>query len=112
MNTIKELRRTTKMSQSRFAGYLDIPVANIQHWEQGVTTPPNYLVALISRLMKYDGYIRNALTAMEAADIRNTKAVISAEQLFQDENGKAGIMKFIREEAARAQKQKGSGEKA
>ena len=52
MNTIKELRNTTKMSQSKFAMYLGIPVANIQHWEQGVSTPPSYLVALISRVMK------------------------------------------------------------
>ena len=61
MNAIKELRNTTQMSQNRFATYLDIPAANIQHWEQGVTTLPSYLVALISRVMKNDGYIRNDL---------------------------------------------------
>ena len=57
MNAIKELRNTTNMSQNRFASYLGIPVANIQHWEQGVTNPPNYLISLISRVMIYTSLI-------------------------------------------------------
>ena len=71
MNAIKELRNTTQMSQNRFATYLGIPVANIQHWEQGVTTPPNYLVALISRVMKNDGYISNDLSPVEIDLLEN-----------------------------------------
>ena len=54
---IKKLRKLTKMSQSKFAAYLGIPVVNIQHWEQGVSSPPDYVINLILRVMKSDGYI-------------------------------------------------------
>ncbi|MCR4655182.1 MAG: helix-turn-helix domain-containing protein [Lachnospiraceae bacterium] len=85
MNAIKELRNTTQMSQNGFATYLGIPVANIQHWEQGVTTPPNYLVALISRVMKNDGYIRNDLSTGEIDAIRRTEATLGIEKMQSDE---------------------------
>ena len=78
MNAIKELRNTTQMSQNRFATYLGIPVANIQHWEQGVTTPPNYLVALISRVMKNDGYISNDLSPARQTGIQLCKNLRTA----------------------------------
>ncbi|MBQ8970422.1 MAG: hypothetical protein IJ073_03815 [Lachnospiraceae bacterium] len=64
------LRSASKMSQNRFATYLGIPVANIQHWEQGVATPPNYLISLISRGMKYDGYIKSDLTPAQVDAMR------------------------------------------
>ncbi len=86
MNAIKELRNTTQMSQNRFAAYLGIPVANIQHWEQGVTTPPSYLVALISRVMKNDGYIRNDLSTGEIDAIRRTEASPGIEKMQAGED--------------------------
>ena len=82
MNAIKELRSTTNMSQSKFASYLGIPVANIQHWEQGVSNPPNYLISLISRVMRYDGYIHKSLSVQEIDAIRQTQATLSIEGLF------------------------------
>ena len=87
MNIIKELRNTTKMRQNKFAMYLGIPVANIQHWEQGVSTPPSYLVALISRVMKNDGFIKQELTPVEIDAIRQTQATLVLEQLPLDQNG-------------------------
>ncbi len=105
MNVIKELRKTTKMSQSKFAAYLEIPVANIQHWEQGVTTPPDYLVSLIMRVMKYDGYIRSVLTAREIDIIRQTQATLSLEQLYLDEDDKNDLMKLVRGEMSREEYQ-------
>lgn len=53
---VKELRKQTGMSQSKFANYLCIPVANIQHWEQEVNNPPEYVLRLIERIMMLDGY--------------------------------------------------------
>ena len=82
MNAIKELRKTTSMSQSKFAGYLGIPVANIQHWEQGVSNPPSYLISLISRVMRYDGYIDKSLSVQDIDAIRQTQATLSMEGLF------------------------------
>lgn len=101
MNAIKELRNTTKMSQNRFATYLGIPVANIQHWEQGVTTPPNYLVALISRVMKNDGYINNDLSTAEIDAIRQTRATLAIEGLHLDENGISEIEKLVKGKISR-----------
>ena len=111
MNTIKELRSTTKMSQSRFATYLGIPVANIQHWEQGVTKPPNYLVSLISRIMKYDGYIKSELTPAEIDVIRQTQATLAIEDLHLDEDGIENIKKLVRGEITRADYQRQLREK-
>ena len=111
MNAIKELRNTTNMSQSRFANYLGIPVANIQHWEQGVTTPPNYLIALISRVMKSDGYISNELSTQEIDAIRQTQATLSIEQLSLDKDGISSIEKLVKGEVTREQFQKSLREK-
>ena len=106
MNAIKELRRSTKMSQSKFAAYLDIPVANIQHWEQGVNKPPAYLISLISRVMKYDGYIQNELTSMQADAIRQTQATLSLEQLTLSDGGIAEITKMVKGEISREEYQR------
>ena len=101
MNAIKELRNTTQMSQNKFANYLGIPVANIQHWEQGVTNPPSYLISLISRVMKNDGYIRNDLSPVEIDAIRQTKATLAIEQLEIDETGITEIKKLVKGEVSR-----------
>ena len=86
MNTIKELRTTTKMSQSKFATYLGIPVANIQHWEQGVASPPTYLVSLITRVMKNDGFINDDLSVAQKDAIRQAKATLAVEDMeFPDQ---------------------------
>lgn len=86
MNTIKELRTTTKMSQSKFATYLGIPVANIQHWEQGVASPPTYLVSLITRVMKNDGFINDDLSVVQKDAIRQARATLAVEDMqFPDQ---------------------------
>ena len=105
MNAIKELRSTTNMSQSKFATYLGIPVANIQHWEQGVTNPPNYLISLISRVMKYDGYISSELTSAEIDMIRQTQATLAQEQLHLNEEGISDLKRLVRGDMTRAEYQ-------
>lgn len=111
MNAIKELRNTTQMSQNKFATYLGIPVANIQHWEQGVTTPPNYLVALISRVMKNDGYICNDLSSEEIDAIRQTEATLAIEQLQLNKEGISEIKCLVKGEISREEFQKKLKEK-
>lgn len=111
MNAIKELRNTTKMSQNNFAAYLGIPVANIQHWEQGVATPPNYLIALISRVMKNDGYISNDLSPVEIDAIRQTKATLEIEELQLSDDGISEIGKLVKGEISREEFQKKLKEK-
>lgn len=52
--SLKEVRLKLNMSQSEFASYLNIPVANICHWEQGYRNPPDYVVGLIKRVVSLE----------------------------------------------------------
>lgn len=52
--TVLEMRKCTGLSQSKFASYLNIPVCNIQHWEQGVRKPPEYVVAMMERILRLE----------------------------------------------------------
>lgn len=79
MTAIKELRTVANMSQSKFASYLGIPVTNIQHWEQGVSNPPDYIPMLIYRVMKADGYIAEDLSPAAGEAVRQTKATMAIE---------------------------------
>ncbi len=85
MNAIKELRTTTKMSQSKFASYLGIPVANIQHWEQGVAAPPTYLISLITRVMKHDGFINDDMSTIQKDAVRQARATLAVENMTYPE---------------------------
>ena len=111
MNAIRELRSTTKMSQNKFATYLGIPVANIQHWEQGVTNPPTYVISLISRVMRNDGYISRDLTPQEIDVIRQTQATLALEGLKLDGEGVIEIGKLVRGEITREDYQRQLREK-
>lgn len=54
--TIKELRQQTRLSQSAFAKYFEIPLRTVQDWEQGKRKPPEYLVKLMQfKLEKENG---------------------------------------------------------
>ena len=46
-NDIKDIRRKTKMSQSEFAELYGIPVSTLRKWEQGIASPPDYVINLI-----------------------------------------------------------------
>ena len=48
---IKELRKITGLSQTAFAKKFHIPVGTLSHWEQGVRTPPDYVVYMLSRII-------------------------------------------------------------
>jgi putative transcriptional regulator len=50
--TIKELRASTGLSQSKFALLVHVPVATIQTWEQGTRKPPEYILFLIEQYLK------------------------------------------------------------
>lgn len=54
--SIREMRAVTGLSQNKFANLLEIPVANIQKWEQGRTVPPDYVLGLIRRDLRHKGY--------------------------------------------------------
>ena len=54
MNTIKALREKTGLSQRKFAGKFNIPVANLQSWEQGVNRPLDYVVFMIQTILEQE----------------------------------------------------------
>ncbi|MBO4847297.1 MAG: helix-turn-helix domain-containing protein [Lachnospiraceae bacterium] len=55
--SIKEMREKTYLSQSKFANLLGIPVANISKWEQGVSSPPDYVLKLIQYYLEHQNLI-------------------------------------------------------
>ena len=51
---IKELRKRTGLSQSKFSAKFGIPVRTLQQWEQGISAPPEYLVRMMAYIMQLE----------------------------------------------------------
>ena len=51
MKTLLEMRKELGWSQKKFADYLGISVRTIQNWEQQRREPPEYLAALVERIL-------------------------------------------------------------
>lgn len=58
MVTILRLRKATHLSQGKFADLLNIPVANVQKWEQGVSNPTTYVVKLIQSYLEQQNLVK------------------------------------------------------
>ena len=48
------MRKGTGLSQSKFAAKFGIPVRTLQQWEQGISAPPEYLVRMMTYIMKLE----------------------------------------------------------
>ena len=48
---IKQLRKKTGLSHSKFSAKVGIPVRTLQQWEQGISAPPEYLVRMMAYIM-------------------------------------------------------------
>ena len=55
--SIKELRLQTGLSQSKFAGMFDIPIATLKDWEQERRNPPGYVVGMMKTILEYKGLL-------------------------------------------------------
>lgn len=55
--TVRELREKTGLSQSQFAKIFEMPTHLIQNWEQGYRNPKPYIVTMMEKILKYEGYI-------------------------------------------------------
>ena len=51
---IRELRRETGLSQSKFSAKFWIPVRTLQQWEQGISAPPGYVVRMMAYIMRME----------------------------------------------------------
>lgn len=49
---IKEIRKSTKLSQQKFGNMFGISVSNIQNWEQHVTKPPAYVPIMMCTILE------------------------------------------------------------
>lgn len=52
--SILELRKLTGLSQKAFGKKYGIPWRTIQNWEGEVSTPPEYVLKLLARVVKED----------------------------------------------------------
>lgn len=50
---IAAIRHQVGLSQSEFARRFDIPVRTLQQWEQGKSSPPQYVLSMIKKLLPY-----------------------------------------------------------
>ncbi len=57
--TAKELRRSTGLSQARFAALLGIPKRSIENWESQKSCCPDYVLKLIEYYLKHEGYLKD-----------------------------------------------------
>lgn len=55
--TILELRKKTGLSQSQFAKRFHLNVRTVQTWEQGTRKTPDYVIWLITRVIKLEEII-------------------------------------------------------
>lgn len=60
MQTIKEIRLTTGLSQAKFCEVLNIPKRTVQDWEQGLRKCPEYVAELIAYRVANDPNIPKA----------------------------------------------------
>ena len=60
MQTIKDIRQSTGLSQSQFSAALNIPKRTLQDWEQGVRKCPEYVAELIAYRVTNDPTIPKA----------------------------------------------------
>lgn len=51
---IKDLRTSLGLSQSKFGLKFNIGVGTIQHWEQGISTPPDYVITMIQTIIEQE----------------------------------------------------------
>lgn len=58
---VKKARKATGLSQTEFAGHLEIPVRTLQQWEQGRRNLPDYVLKLILFKLEADGLARGFL---------------------------------------------------
>jgi putative transcriptional regulator len=51
---IRELRKNTGLSQSKFSAKFGIPVRTLQQWEQGASAPPEYVARMMAYILQME----------------------------------------------------------
>lgn len=71
--TIKEIRQSTGLSQSKFAEKFNIPVTNLQLWEQGVNNPLKYVVYMIEKILLLESELNELKGAQRNEEINTSR---------------------------------------
>lgn len=51
---IRDIRKTTGLTQAKFAEKYSIPLPTLQHWERDYTKPPEYFCKLLEKSLDLD----------------------------------------------------------
>lgn len=54
METIKEIREYSGLSQAKFSEKYGIPKRSLENWESGSRKCPDYVISLLERAVKSD----------------------------------------------------------
>lgn len=54
MNSIKELRISTNLTQKAFADKYEIPLSTLRKWEQGESRTPRYIIRYIEQSLPFN----------------------------------------------------------
>lgn len=52
INDLKEARLNAGLSQKNFCKLTDVPIGSLRNWEQGLSTPPEYVITLLVEKVK------------------------------------------------------------
>ena len=55
---IKDIRSKTGLSQSKFSKLTGVPLGTLQRWERNYSTPPEYIIPMMEKALKYDKVIK------------------------------------------------------
>lgn len=58
---VKETRKRTGLTQSKFAEYFGVPVRTVQKWERNGSTPPEYIPKMMSRILDLEEQLRGEI---------------------------------------------------
>jgi len=86
---IKELRKITGLSQTKFGEKYHIPLRTIQHWENETRKPAEYIVYLLERVISEDYDMREIKITgnIENSNDSDIKIVIGDQTLDHDISG-------------------------
>ena len=54
---IQEIRKSTGLTQEKFAEKFGVPLSTYKHWENGMRKPPLYVVEMIKKIVDLEEYI-------------------------------------------------------
>ena len=75
--TIKEIRRQSGLSQTKFSKEMGIPLKTLKNWEQNIRKPPRYVENLIREVLVSRGYVITENRADTVSDIKRTIAPVA-----------------------------------